>query len=169
MDKSFHEIQAQVAKRLIHGDRHRRRTSIAADIVGCNSQNHDLSRLKSKNEVLFKNLEGKVSFLEIEQRRRANELLRTERALAGSVRNKTLPHLTKHQGREKYPALRRSRRNSLAKREIPVAPNCNQLVQEWLRRFDDENNITTTNTPETKSVVSESIGAESDNEPMANN
>ena len=147
MDKSFHEIQANIAKRLIHSDRHsRRRRSIAPNIAACNSKNHDLSRLMSKNEVLFKNLEGKMSSLENEQRRRENELSRTERALAGSVRKRSLPHLiTKYQGRQKSPALRQTRRNSLATSELPISPN--ELVQEWLRRFD-KNNSTSTNTLE---------------------
>ena len=146
MDKSFHEIQANIAKRLIHSDRHsRRRRSIAPNIAACHSKNHDLSRLMSKNEVLFKSLEGKMSSLENEQRRREIELSRTERALAGSVRKRSLPHVTKYQGQQKSQALRQTRRNSLATSEQPVSPN--ELVQEWLRRFD-RNNYTSTNTLE---------------------
>ena len=147
MDKSFHEIQANIAKRLIHSDRHsRRRRSIGPNIAACNSKNHDLSRLMSKNEVLFKSLEGKMSSLENEQRRRENELSRTERALAGSVRKRSLPHLKKYQGRQKPPALlRQTRRKSLVTSELPVSPN--KAVQEWLRRFD-RNNYSSTNTLE---------------------
>lgn len=141
MDKTFHEIQAKVAKRLIHSDRHRRRKSIGPDIVTCNSKNHDLSRLMVKNEVLFKNLEGKMSSLENEKRRRENELLRTERALAGSVRKRSLPHLTNKsaQGprtKGKTPASRQPRRNSLIKDGLLSPTSCNQLVQKWLKSFD---------------------------------
>jgi hypothetical protein len=191
MDKTFHEIQAKVAKRLIHSDRHRRRKSIAPDIVACNSKNHDLSRLKVKNEVLFKNLEDKMSSLKNEQRRRQSELLRTERALAGSLRKQSLPHLTNklhdqgtHFG-EKTPASRKPRRHSLAKHKLQSSASSNQLVQEWLLKFDrrEKESKNTLEIPpffdpqletknalevsQTSGLVSESIGAENSNGLMA--
>lgn len=136
MDKTFHEIQAKVAKRLIHSDRHRRRKSIVPDLVICKSKNHDLSRLMIKNEVLFKNLEGKMSSLEIEQKRRQSELLRSEKALTESVRKKSLPHLsTKSSQGKKSPALRQLRRTSLQSSASP-----NELVREWLQNFDKTEN-----------------------------
>lgn len=146
MDKTFHEVQVKVAKRLIHSDRHRvRRKSLAPEIATCNSKNHDLSRLMVKNEILFKNLEGKVSSIEQEQRRIRNEFLRSEKALSVSARKTSLPHLQQkkfgsfmNDRRWSIPA-KQPRRSSLMKDE-PSNSSTNALVQRWLKRFDDEVN-----------------------------
>ena len=141
MDKTFHEVQAKVAKRLIHSDRHRRRSSIAPDLVTCKSKNHDLSRLMVKNEILFKDLEDQMCSLQNEQRRRESELLRSERSLAGSLCKKSLPQL-KHNLHTKTPlaqgknsALKQPKRHSLIEDELS-STSSNQLVQEWLQSFD---------------------------------
>ena len=141
MDKTFHEVQAKVAKRLIHSDRHRRRKSIAPELITCNSKNHDLSRLRVKNEILFKKFEGQMSTLQNEHRRRQNELLRSERALAGSLRKRSLPQLPstkscsqKSHNRGKSQASG-SRRNSLIDDELSSSSS-NKIVQKWLQSFD---------------------------------
>lgn len=141
MDRTFHEVQAKVAKRLIHSDRHRRRNTIAPELVTCNSKNHDLSRLRVKNEILFKNLEDQMATLQNEHRRRQNELSRSEKALAGSLRKRSLPHLSStksysqkshHRGKSQASV---SRRNSLIDDELSSSSS-NELVQKWLQSFD---------------------------------
>lgn len=153
MDKSFHEVQVKVAKRLIHSDRHRRRKSIGPDIVTCNSKNPNLSSLMVKNEILFRNLEEKMSSLQQEQKRRQSELLRTEKALTESIRNKSLPHLKnmtstqRPQTREKSPAcLKQPKRNSLINDQLSSSTT-NQLVQKWLESFDTRNRRNTLQVP----------------------
>ena len=142
MDRTFHEIQAKVAKRLIHSDRHRRRKSIAPELVTCNSKNHDLSRLQVKNEILFKNLEAQMSTLQNQHRRRQNELLRSEKALTGSVPKRSLPHLSSKscaqnaQHRRKSQTLEKPRRKSLIDDELSSSSSSNELVQRWLQSFD---------------------------------
>ena len=144
MDKTFHEVQAKVAKRLIHSDRHRRRSLIAPEIATCKSKNHELSRLMLKNEILFKDLEVQMRSLQNEQRKRKNELIRSKRSLTGSLRKRSLPQLTHNvhtntqltQG--KNSALKQPRRHSLIQDKLS-STSSNQLVQEWLQSVDRKN------------------------------
>ena len=74
----------------MHSDRHRRRKSNATEIFMCNSRNHDLSRLRTKNEILFKELEQHLTSLNHEQRRRQNEMIQSKKALTRSLHSSRL-------------------------------------------------------------------------------
>ena len=78
-----------------------------------------------------------MSTLQIQHRRRQNELLRSEKALTGS-----LPHLPsksyaqKAQHRRKSRTLEKPRRKSLIDDELSSSSSSGELVQRWLQSFD---------------------------------
>lgn len=129
MDKTFHEIQANIVRRLIHSDRHQWRKSIGPDLVTCSSKNRDLSRLRMKNEILFKDLEGHLTNLELEQRRRHDEMMRSVKTLTSFPVARKRDELTKRTNTKAKEKL------SVLAKHLHVIKNDISISEERLGRW----------------------------------